>query len=49
MLRTILEDSSYKEVNFDKHNDFMKTMPKLVPFAHVEPSGLIEIAGTDDP
>ena len=49
MLRTVLKDSSYKEANFDKQNDFVKMLPKLVPFAHVQPSGLIEIAGTDDP
>ena len=45
----VLKDSSYKEANFDKQNDFVKMLPKLVPFAHVQPSGLIEIAGTDYP
>ena len=45
----VLKDSSYKEANFDKQNDFVKKVPKLVPFAHVQPSGLIEIAGTAYP
>ena len=45
--RTVLKDSSYKEANFDQQNDFLKKLPKLVPFAHVQPSGLPETAGTD--
>ena len=47
--RTVLKDSSYKEANFDKQNGLVNKLPKLVPFAHVQPSGLIEIAGTDYP
>ena len=47
--QTGFNGSSYKEVNFDKQNDFVKKLPKLVQFAHVQPSGLTEIAGTDYP
>ena len=46
--RTVLKDSSYKEVNFSAQNNFEEKLPKLVPFAHVQPSGLTETAGTDN-
>ena len=42
-------DSSYKEVNFDKQNNFSKKVPKLALFAHVQPSALTETAGIDYP
>ena len=47
MLRTVLKDSNYKEVNYYEQNNFEEKLPKLVPFAHVQPSRLTETAGTD--
>ena len=45
--RTVLKNSNYKEINFYEQNNFEEKLPKLVPFAHVQPSGLTETAGTD--
>ena len=42
-----LKNSNYKEINFYEQNNFEEKLPKLVPFAHVQPSGLTETAGTD--
>ena len=43
----VLTDSDYKQVNYYEQSNFEEKLPKLVPFAHLQPSGLTETAGTD--